>query len=89
LKTLGGFVILREKLDARRAGAKDRFPAEDLAVMHRATRDLRDSGILDRALKIGDAAPAWELTDSRGATLRSRELLAAGPVVLNFFRGVW
>ncbi len=82
-------MALRDSLDARRAAAKDRFPPEDLAVMHRATEDLRNSGILLRALKIGDAMPAWELPDSSGAILRSRELLAKGPLVLTFFRGVW
>ncbi|MGB6482293.1 MAG: hypothetical protein WBE86_02265 [Candidatus Acidiferrales bacterium] len=82
-------MALRDNLDARRAGAKARFPPEDLAVMHRAIEDLRNSGILQRALKIGDTAPAWELPDSRGTTLRSRELLAKGPLVLTFFRGVW
>ncbi|MFZ0858027.1 MAG: hypothetical protein WAN10_14340 [Candidatus Acidiferrales bacterium] len=82
-------MALRDSLDARRAAAKDRFPPEDLAVMHRATEDLRNSGIVQRALKIGDAAPAWELPDSGGAILRSRELLAKGPLVLTFFRGVW
>lgn len=83
------FLTLREKLDARRATAKDRFPPDDLAIMHRVTEDLRNSRILDRALKIGDAAPAWELTDSRGSIVRSRDLLAAGPLVFTFFRGVW
>jgi hypothetical protein len=82
-------MALREKLDARRAAAKDRFPPEDLAVMRRATEDLRNSGILDHALRTGDQAPSWELPDSHGAAVRSRELLAKGPLVLTFFRGVW
>ena len=82
-------MALRDSLDARRASAKDRFPPEDLAVMHRATEDLRNSAIVQRALKIGDTAPAWQLPDSRGAILRSHELLAKGPLVLTFFRGVW
>jgi hypothetical protein len=82
-------MALREKLDARRASARDRFPPEDLAVMRRATEDLRNSGILNRALRTGDQAPSWELPDSRGAMTRSRDLLAKGPLVLTFFRGVW
>jgi hypothetical protein len=82
-------MALRDSLDARRAAAKDRFPPEDLAVMQRATEDLRNSGIVHRALKVGDAAPAWELSDSSGAIIRPRELLAKGPLILTFFRGVW
>lgn len=82
-------MALREKLEARRAGAKDRFPPEDLAVMHRATVDLRNSGILQRALKVGDTAPEWTLPSPRRGVVRSRELLEKGPLVLTFFRGIW
>jgi hypothetical protein len=81
-------LVLKEKLDARRAGAKDRFPLQDLAVMHRATEHLRNSGILRPALKIGDRAPSWALRSSDGG-VRSGDLLARGPLVLSFFRGVW
>lgn len=80
---------LQEKLDARRAGAKDRFPVAQLAIMRRATKDLRRSGIVDRALKAGDKAPEWQLHDARGNAVRSRDLLKNGPLVLIFFRGVW
>jgi hypothetical protein len=88
-KTERTSLTLREKLDARRTSAKDRFPPEDLAIIHRATEDLRNSGILNRALKAGDAAPAWTLPSPRGGLVRSAELLAKGPLVLTFFRGVW
>lgn len=80
---------LADKLDARRATAKDRFAAEDRAVMQRATEDLRNSGILERVLRIGDEAPDWTLAGARGDSILSRELLAHGPLVLTFFRGVW
>jgi hypothetical protein len=82
-------VALREKLDARRATAKDRFTPEDRAVMQRATEDLRNSGLLNHALKAGDTAPDWTLPSPRGGPVRSSELLANGPLVLTFFRGVW
>lgn len=82
-------MTLKVDLDARRATAKDRFPPEDLAIMRRATEDLRDSGILQRALKTGDAAPEWSLPADHGRTLRSRDLLARAPLILTFFRGIW
>ena len=80
---------LQEKLDARRGSAKERFSVAQLAIMRRATDNLRDSGIVERALKAGDHAPEWELADGRGNTVRSRDLLKNGPLVLTFFRGVW
>ena len=81
-------MVLKEKLDARRAGAKDRFPLQDLAVMRRATEDLRNSGIVRSALRTGDRAPSWTVHSSGGG-VRSADLLARGPLVLSFFRGVW
>ena len=80
---------LQEKLGARRAGAKDRFSVAQLAVMWRATEDLRISGIVERGLKAGDQAPEWQLPDGHGNVVRSRELLKNGSLVLTFFRGVW
>lgn len=80
---------LQEKLNARRAGAKDRFSVAQLAVMRRATEDLRTSGIVERALKAGERAPEWQLADGSGNAVCSRDLLKRGPLVLTFFRGVW
>lgn len=80
---------LQEKLEARRAGAKDRFSVAQLAIMRRATEDLRTSGVVERALRVGNHAPEWQLTDGRGSAVRSRDLLKNGPLVLTFFRGVW
>lgn len=80
---------LRNDLDARRAGANRRFLPEDLQVMRRATEDLRNSGILERARKVGDTAPRWTLSSPGEDAVRSADLLRNGPLVLAFFRGVW
>jgi hypothetical protein len=80
---------LEEKLAATRAGAATRIPPERQAIMHRATEDLRRSGILDRIAKVGAPAPAFELANHDGRRVDSTELLAGGPMVLSFFRGAW
>ena len=80
---------LEEKLGARRATAKERFSIAQLATMRRATEELRASGIVECGLKVGAHAPEWQLPHGRGNTIRSRDLLKNGPLVLNFFRGVW
>ncbi len=82
-------MTLKEKLDALREGSKKRIPPEAAAVMHRATEELRHSGILDGVAKAGDKAPDFALPNSRGEIRNLRELLGQGPVVLSFFRGVW
>ncbi len=82
-------MTLKEKLDSMRTRAETKMPAEVLAVMHRATDDLRQSGILDRVLKPGDEAPAFSLPNAEGKTLRPADLPARGPLVVSFYRGVW
>ncbi|NUU00820.1 peroxiredoxin-like family protein [Herbaspirillum robiniae] len=57
--------------------------------MHRATAELVASHAADRALKAGDSAPAFELPDAEGKLHASSALLAQGPLVLTFYRGVW
>jgi len=43
----------------------------------------------NRALGVGDRAPDFELPDATGDTVRLRDLLVDGPVVLTFYRGAW
>ena len=80
---------LAAKLDAiREAGAK-RVPAEKRAVMGAATQALRDSGIAERFIKVGDPLPEFALDNARGQVVRSADLTARGAVVLTVFRGHW
>ncbi|MFY9691280.1 MAG: hypothetical protein WA369_14885 [Candidatus Acidiferrales bacterium] len=57
--------------------------------MHRATEDLRRSGILDRVIKVGQPAPEFVLQSLHGEKVSSPELLRRGPLVVTFYRGVW
>ena len=36
-----------------------------------------------------DALPAFELPDTEGSIVRSADLLARGPLVVTFYRGLW
>ncbi len=80
---------LQETLDVMRAGAAERIPADALAIAHKATNDLRDSGIMDRVLKSGDSAPEFELENIHGDSISSQSLLAKGPLAVTFYRGLW
>ncbi len=57
--------------------------------MARATQELRDSGIIDATIKVGDALPAFVLKSAQGGEVTSTDLLANGTVVLTVFRGHW
>lgn len=80
---------LADKLAATRAASAGRIPPDRQAIMHRATDDLRKSGILDRIVAVGSPAPAFELANHDGRRVSSADLVAGGPLVLSFFRGSW
>ena len=87
-------MALQDKLDAFKADFESgRFPVkpprEALDTMHRATAELIASGQAQRARKAGDVAPEFTLTDPDGKPVSSRDLLAKGPLVVSFYRGVW
>ena len=82
-------MTLQERLDGLKAAAKDRIPADALGIMLQATDDLRQSGIRDRVLGPGDPAPQFQLENVNGEMVSSRDLLARGPLITTFYRGVW
>ncbi|MEO1084097.1 MAG: hypothetical protein AAFY88_07635 [Acidobacteriota bacterium] len=80
---------LEEKLAKLRAGAQERVPADARKIMHDATDALRNSGILDGVSKPPAAAPAFALPNIDGESVSSESVLARGPLVATFYRGVW
>lgn len=87
-------MTLQDRLDAFKAdfvAGKPPYnvPPAVIATMQRATDELIASGAAQRALKAGDRAPDFVLPDPEGKPVSSTELLAKGPLVLSFYRGVW
>lgn len=80
---------LAEKLASIREESGKRIPPEGIETMHRATEELRNSGIEGKAMNVGVAIPLFELPDSEGKTVRVAERLKNGPLVLTFYRGDW
>ncbi len=80
---------LQEKLREHRIKFEKKAKPEILEVMRRAKSDLRNSGILDRALKVGDKAPEFELENTVGEMIRSKDILSDRLMVLTFYRGTW
>jgi peroxiredoxin len=85
---------LQERLDAIKADFEAgrppyNVPPAVIETMHRATAELIASGQAERARKAGDIAPSFTLDDADGHQVGSTELLADGPLVLTFYRGVW
>jgi len=80
---------LQETLNRIKAEFEARQPMEALDIMHRATDDLRRSGIMNTFLRKGDKAPEFTLPDQTGTDVSSKELLGRVPLVVSFYRGVW
>jgi peroxiredoxin len=87
-------MTLQSKLDAFKADFEAgkppyNVPYSVIETMHRATAELIASGVAQRALQAGDRLPAFTLSDPEGNLVSSIDLLALGPLVISFYRGVW
>ncbi len=81
---------LQGKLDAFEVEFDTRLaPPAAVEALHRSVDELIASGAQDRALKVGDVAPEFILPDPAGNQVSSKALLARGPLVVTFYRGVW
>ena len=82
-------MTLQDQLNQLKASFEEKAPPEALEVMHRATSDLHNSGILDQVLTVGDTAPEFELENTSGERIRSKDILSDRLMVLTFYRGKW
>jgi hypothetical protein len=80
---------LQEALSDFKKGVVAKLTPEDAALMDQGAEDLIRSGILERAKKKGDVAPDFALPNPSGEMVALSTLLARGPVVVTFYRGVW
>jgi peroxiredoxin len=80
---------LQDQLDEITTQTRTLVQPERLAIGERAVDELFRSGIEDRILPAGATAPAFALPDFSGKIVRSSDMLALGPLVVNFFRGRW
>ena len=83
-------MALQDQLDRITQNTRALVQPERLAFSERATAELFATGIEERTLRVGSAAPAFTLPDGlTGKPVHSTDLLALGPLVVNFFRGRW
>ena len=80
---------LQDRLDTITAQTRKLVQADRLAPGEQAIAELFASGIEDRILPAGARAPEFALEDGSGRLVRSTDLLALGPLVIDFFRGRW
>lgn len=76
-----------EKLEARAAEFKVKYPAEMIELMQEGI-DVA-SRVEATAINVGDKAPDFTLPNAVGKEITLSELLQTGPVVITWYRGGW
>ena len=80
---------LKEKLEAYKKGFLSKVNDETLAIVGAAGGALAETVPNRKTPEVGSKLPAFSLVGAPGSTVTSDELLAGGPLVVIFFRGMW
>lgn len=80
---------LKEKLDEHKKQFLTKVTDEILAIVGAAGSALAETVPNRKTPKAGDKLPGFSLVGSAGTMVGSDELLAKGPLVVTFFRGMW
>ena len=80
---------LRKIIDDFQTTRLSKMPKEIIGPLMAGVEELVLAGIDKAALRVGDQAPEFELPDATGSRVKLSALLARGPAVLAFYRGVW
>jgi len=80
---------LKAQLDQKKANFELKADTSKKRVYREGIESVRNSGILDNALNVGDLAPNFELVNALGDTVELYEQLKMGKVILTWYRGGW
>lgn len=80
---------LSEDLDRFVKEFIDTAPEDVQNDFNNGINEVRDSGILDNAINVGDYAPEFNLINAIGKYVSLYDQLENGPVVLVWYRGGW
>ena len=80
---------LKEKLEAHKKVFLTKVNDEILSIVGAAGGALAETVPNRKTPAVGDKLPAFSLVGASGSTVASDQLLANGPLVVTFFRGMW
>ena len=80
---------LNDELDALLVRTLAESGTEFASVMSANEKIIRDSRVVETALREGEVFPDFLLPDSTGVIVQSADLLALGPLIVSFYRGQW
>jgi peroxiredoxin len=80
---------VKKELEAFQKEMATKAPAARLKVYEDGVELVKKSGVVEKALKVGDKAPDFELPNASGKQVKLSALLEHGPVVVTWYRGAW
>lgn len=80
---------LKEALDNKKNAFEATAPEEKLLIYADGISAVKNSGIYEKAKKVGDKAPNFTLKNALGKEVTLADYLKKGPVVLTWYRGGW
>ncbi len=80
---------LTVQLAERAQESAGKAPKETRQIMMKAIKDLKESQVMEKALKKGDKIPNFTLPDVLKGDVSSEVLLKQGPLLITFYRGGW
>lgn len=76
-------------LDVKRKEAAGKFTEEKSRIYAEGISSVADTGIIEKALNVGDKAPNFTLKNALSKSVSLYDELKKGPVVLTWYRGGW
>lgn len=76
-------------LDVQRKASATKFTEEKNRIYAEGLKSIEDSGVLNKALNVGDKAPDFTLKNALNELVSLYGELKKGPVVLTWYRGGW
>ncbi len=80
-------MALQKKLDGFRANFETDIDLK--TTLDNEALRVKNAGVEEGALKVGQRAPDFEIPDMAGNTVTLAQLRADGPLALIFYRGLW
>lgn len=80
---------LKSMLDEKKASFELNADDHKKKIYKEGIESVKESGILDKALKVGDLAPNFKLNNALGEPVELYQYLKKGKVVLTWYRGGW
>ncbi len=82
-------MTLKSLLDAKKHNFELNADEHKKKIYNEGIKSIEESGILGKALKVGQTAPNFKLNNALGESVELYQYLKKGTVILTWYRGGW